>query len=481
MDGHECRELMLSFVLSADEGRRIDSHFFEKKYENIVAAVRNHQPISLQDAVVKPIQTGHTPSMQEKRFYNGHIALIKTDNLHDGYITTNFKNYLTDEGNRLIYRTFLQEGDIITTIIGANEKVIARSAMVSRELLPCNINQNIVQIRIDKNLLPPEYVYIYLNSYFGKNYLYYYSRQTEQFNLNCKEVEKVKVPRFSHQYMMLITEVSRLHSQYAQKANRALEEAEDILLHEIGMDMSKVRNGGGSIKLLSSSFARTGRLDAEFYQPKYDDYESHILSYPKGYTTPKNEFTLVNTKCKRNLDEYPYVEIGDVNVENGSLSYNMIATDSLPANAKIMTQKGDLIISTVRPNRGAVAIIPTSNLLVSGAFTVLRERGKYPAQTLQILFRTSMYKDWLLRFNVGTSYPVIKDSDVLDIPIPLLGAPIHKKIKEKSLLSEQRLDISRKLFEYAKQSLEMAIKENETVATKFLRESVFRLIGKQIN
>ena len=93
-----------------------------------------------------------------------------------------------------------------------------------------------------------------------------------------------------------------------------------------------------------------------------------------------------------------------------------------------MTRKGDLLVSTVRPYRGAVSILDEDDLLVSGAFTVLRENGTYPAQTLQVLFRTSLYKDWLLKYNVGTSYPVIKDDDVLNIPIPILyllrSAPI---------------------------------------------------------
>jgi len=91
-----------------------------------------------------------------------------------------------------------------------------------------------------------------------------------------------------------------------------------------------------------------------------------------------------------------------------------VATEELPDNAKIMTQKGDLLVSTVRPNRGAVAILGNGDLLVSGAFTVLREDGDYPKEVLQVLLRTSMYRDWLLRFNVGTSYPVIKDEDVLN-------------------------------------------------------------------
>lgn len=151
---------------------------------------------------------------------------------------------------------------------------------------------------------------------------------------------------------------------------------------------------------------------------------------------------------------------------------NTVATEELPDNAKIMTQKGDLLVSTVRPNRGAVAILGNGDLLVSGAFTVLREDGDYPKEVLQVLLRTSMYRDWLLRFNVGTSYPVIKDEDVLNMPIPILGDDIKQdvvaKVNESASLRRQ----SKQLLEYAKQAVEMAIEQGEDIALAWLKSKV---------
>ena len=172
------------------------------------------------------------------------------------------------------------------------------------------------------------------------------------------------------------------------------------------------------------------------------------------------------------VDNYNYVEIGDIDVGTGSAFANTVATEELPDNAKIMTQKGDLLVSTVRPNRGAVAILGNGDLLVSGAFTVLREDGDYPKEVLQVLLRTSMYRDWLLRFNVGTSYPVIKDEDVLNMPIPILGDDIKQdvvaKVNESASLRRQ----SKQLLEYAKQAVEMAIEQGEDIALAWLKSKV---------
>ena len=78
------------------------------------------------------------------------------------------------------------------------------------------------------------------------------------------------------------------------------------------------------------------------------------------------------------MPAYQYIEIGDVNVSDGSYSFNEVATEDLPANAKIMVKEGDILISTVRPNRGAITVIEhdRDDLIVSGAFTVLRRKSK---------------------------------------------------------------------------------------------------------
>jgi type I restriction enzyme S subunit len=112
--------------------------------------------------------------------------------------------------------------------------------------------------------------------------------------------------------------------------------------------------------------------------------------------------------------------------------YALIDTENLPDNAKIRSNKNDVLISKVRPNRGAVAIVneDIQDFVVSGAFTVLKENSAYKKETLFVLLKTDVYKEWLLKYNVGTSYPVIKDDDILNFPIPMIEDNIQQQIAE---------------------------------------------------
>jgi type I restriction enzyme S subunit len=144
----------------------------------------------------------------------------------------------------------------------------------------------------------------------------------------------------------------------------------------------------------------------------------------------------------------------------------------LPANAKQEVKRGDLLISKVRPNRGAVAIIDfdDTDLIVSGAFTVLREKvnSVFSNETLKVLLRSNIYRDWLLKFNIGTQYPVIRDEDILGLPIPKIDLDIQTKIaalvQESFLLKTE----GERLLNVAKRAVEIAIEQDENTSMTYI-------------
>ncbi len=286
------------------------------------------------------------------------------------------------------------------------------------------------------------------------------------------EFPDIVIPEFSDRLYSAVEASVRKANTLLELASGTMELSAKLIIDSLAVGSSHAERVSKALVSFKNSFQLTGRLDAEYYQLKYKNYEAAVFGASNGYTFVKNEFVPVKKSCPRTLDNYNYVEIGDIDVGTGSAFANTVATEELPDNAKIMTQKGDLLVSTVRPNRGAVAILGNGDLLVSGAFTVLREDGDYPKEVLQVLLRTSMYRDWLLRFNVGTSYPVIKDEDVLNMPIPILGDDIKQdvvaKVNESASLRRQ----SKQLLEYAKQAVEMAIEQGEDIALAWLKSKV---------
>ena len=98
----------------------------------------------------------------------------------------------------------------------------------------------------------------------------------------------------------------------------------------------------------------------------------------------------------------------------------------------------------------------------------MRQKGSYPPQTLQALLRTDLYKEWLLKYNVGTSYPVIKDDDILDIPIPLFDDEDNQRIVENVEKASTLFEESKAILCSVKCAVEQAVEDNEAGAKKIL-------------
>ena len=83
-----------------------------------------------------------------------------------------------------------------------------------------------------------------------------------------------------------------------------------------------------------------------------------------------------------------------------------------------------------------------------------------------------IYKELLLKYNVGTSYPVIKDDDVLNLVIPIIDISIQNKIEEKIKKSFLLKEESKRLLDLAKKAVEIAIEKDENEAMKFMEEKI---------
>ncbi len=388
-----------------------------------------------------------------------------TQNIRHNYIDWSNVKYVDEKSHKILKKSHCHKNQVLVTMAG---EYLGRVAVYDTEFISSS-NQAIAKITFlaDKN---PYFISTFLNTKYGQNQINRLKTITGQPNINMGLIKSLLIPPVSHIFADDIERIVRQSTEYLQKSKQICVQAEAMLLNGLGMADFKPSLEKVSVKSFSDSFGTSGRLDAEYYQKKYDDYLQYVQNYCRGYTSVQKKFQQVKTSFQRVKSEYPYIEIGDINVGDGTYSYNLTSVEDLPANAKIKVEIGDLIVSKVRPYRGAVSIIRHNlqDLVVSGAFTVLRKTSDYPIETLAVLFRTPIYKDWLLKWNVGSSYPVIKDEDVMNILIPLFDDDIHDIVKATMISSENLKQKSEQLLEQAKQAVEMSIEKDEQTALDWL-------------
>lgn len=411
--------------------------------------------------------------MKNADFYNGNIAFIKTDNVRHGYIDRNFNDYL---GNEQISRTTLQPNDIITTIIGATEKVVARSAIIQKDLLPCNINQNIVQIRVNDAIISPYYVYFYLNSFYGKNYLYYYSRQTEQINLNCNEVSYVRIPRFSNKFQSLLDDIfvkSQLSVQNAEKGYKSAEELLNIELHINGIQNSK----NYSIKSYLNSFCKTKRLDAEYYQDKYDKLFPLIKNPEKLSNIVKIAKSIEPGSDEYRQDGIPFIRVSDLS--KFGISETEIYLDKAKYKSAIKPKKDSILFSKDGSIGIAYKVEEDIDAVTSSALLHLTVKTTdILPDYLALTLNSNVVQLQAERDSGGSIIEHWRLGDIKELVIPVLDIKIQTKIAQKVQESFRLRNRANDLLKKGIQSVEIAIEKNEEYASQWLIENTNEIYHK---
>ena len=451
MKGLEVSVVSFSKLKVENGELRIDAEYFQKEYLN--------EDTSLSKIGIEKLGVYAFVTDGQHGYYEAdpksNVSMLAARNC---------KNYFADKIDALPLakwvddnnkRSSLQYGDIILSTRGS----VGCCAIVYDEVLPANINQDVARIKLNNsNAFVPEFLITYLNCKYGQNWMLRNQTGMVQQGLPLDKVRAIPLPLLSFDFQKKIESLVKSAHAKLSESKSLYAQAEDTLLSELGLKDWQPKNEAVSIKTFSD-FASSGRLDAEYYQSKYDEIENAIKAYKGGYDLIKNQFTQNVDICDYSEKAYNYIEIGDINTGDGSASYNLVETEELPDNAKRVVYFCDILISKVRPYRGAVAIInfEVKNLIASGAFTTLHEKSDYKKEVLQVLLRTQIYKEWLLKWNVGSSYPVIKDEDILNLPIPILPQETQKQIAELIQTSFALRQESKRLLEQAKRMVEMEI------------------------
>ena len=158
---------------------------------------------------------------------------------------------------------------------------------------------------------------------------------------------------------------------------------------------------------------------------------------------------------------YDYIEIGDIAVNDGSYSSNAVEAADLPANAKIIVKGGEILISQVRPTRGAIAILDDQlplKTVCSGAFYVCTANDPHYREIIWLYLRCM--KHVLEKYCGGTSYPTIESAYLARFPVPLFESEMAARISDLVVAARKAKRDSERLLTEAKVRVEQLIEDS---------------------
>jgi type I restriction enzyme, S subunit len=130
-----------------------------------------------------------------------------------------------------------------------------------------------------------------------------------------------------------------------------------------------------------------------------------------------------------------YLDISSVDNATKRLLYPQCTTvDAAPSRARQIVQTNDVLVSTVRPNLNAVALVPEEydKEIASTGFCVLRPQPKQLcAKYLFYFTQSATFVRHLTTIANGAAYPAVTENDILETLIPLPDLTEQRRIAER--------------------------------------------------
>lgn len=179
----------------------------------------------------------------------------------------------------------------------------------------------------------------------------------------------------------------------------------------------------------------------------------------------------------KQCDWLDYIDISSVdNVSKSINGYTTYSIDEAPSRAKQILKKGDILVSTVRPNLNAVAMcdVETNNTLVgSTGFCVLRPDDNTNSKCIFYFCQSKYFVNELMSVATGASYPAVSKGDVQGVLFPKYSISEQNEIARKldviSLVIKKKKKQINELDELIKsQFVELFGKVNDKIMLKEL-------------
>ena len=376
-------------------------------------------------------------------------------------------------------RTALQVDDIIISTVGT----IGNVAVVTPDILPANSDRHVGIIRIKNPKISPYFVSTFLLSKYGRFQTWREATGNVQLNLFIYKIKTLKLPNLTFAFQQTIeSTVKKAHHQSSQ-AQELYQQAERVLLEELGLVGFKPSTQGVSIKTFAQSFGTTGRLDAEYYQPKYEALEKALNTFPTTTLSQLVNYPIASgITPKAGGDDYtdssegiPFVRA--VDLVDGIVSLdkvNYVKPHIHKQTLKRTQLKCNDVLFSIAGTVGRTALYnQTVEANINQAVAILRFDESVVQHFYLITFFNSFIGKLLVeKFSRQGLQTNLNLEEVGNLYLPVLEKPIQDKISQ---LVRQGLALktqSEALLEIAKRGVELAIETTEAQAQSWMQSQL---------
>lgn len=469
MDGLEAVEVKLSECKLIIDFR-IDANTYKKDYIRTDKILKSLSAKTIESLMVSIQNFGAYSLCNYINFCESGIPFLMTQNVRHNYIDWNDVRYIDGKSHKLLRKSHCTAKQVLVTMAG---EYLGRVAVYNESFI-CSSNQAIAKITLQKGY-NPYYISTFLNTRYGQNQINRFKTITGQPNINMGLIQSLEVVVPNKEFADIIEQVVLYSDTLRKEAKAVYEAAETILLSYLGLGNYTPNPSGIAVKSLSNSFITNGRLDSEYYQPKYEEILQAISIHNQKKLGGTNGLVNIKKSIEPGSDCYGNEGVPFVRVSNFS-KYEISEPDiKIPCNIvnnihELYPKKDTVLLSKDGSIGIAYKVEEDMQCVTSGAILHLIVKNKAEVLTdyLTLVLNSKVVQMQAERDAGGSIIQHWKPSEIEDVVIPILKMDkqleIATKIQESFVLRKKSI----KILELAKAAVEVAIEQGEDKAMAML-------------
>jgi len=423
--------LQVSIIMKND----LENHFtigaeyyhpnFVKVIEKINASSHQVKPLG---QICELITDGDHGAMQYEK--NGILFLL-SESIKEGYIDLSVKRYISNDRHNKLKRSQLKQDDVVLTKTGV---YYGKSAVIPGGFPQANTSAHVGVLKVIKNIVNPYYLSTFFNSKYGYLQLRRRGIKVSRPEIKLIEFDDIKIVLLDMNFQMIIEKIVKESIELIKKSNNLYNEAEGLLLNEVGLGNWNGRGEPFFIKTYLD-VEKVKRIDAEYFQPKYENLINIIKKYTNGYDSLDNIVKI--TKCiEVGSNEYqesgiPFIRVSNLlTIEISDNNLIFISENLYEKLKRFQPKKNEILLSKdATPGIAHHLDKGPEKMILSGGILRLKIKDKrLNEETLTLILNSIIVQQQVERDSGGSVIEHWRVDQVKNTLIPLINEKINQEI-----------------------------------------------------
>jgi type I restriction enzyme M protein len=468
MDGLEAAEVKLS---NLEFSGRIDSEYYRPKFLNLEAKILSNDHCLLNENASFLIGPFGSQFIVENYDEKSPYRYVRGRDVKPFFVMNDENTNMPKSDYDRLSKYKLKENDLLISVVGT----LGNVSIVTKDILPGIFSCKSTVIR-SESVIYSKYLLGYLNCEIGKNLLIRKARGAIQTGLNLDDLKTALIYLPSLDFQKLVAQILDEAKISIDQSKLIYQQAEDLLLSELNLKDWQPSTETIAIKSFKESFLFSGRLDAEYYQPKYDEVIQKIQSYSQ-YTKSIKDIQNFNTRGLQPI----YSENGTLNVINSrhileqNLDYDNFEKTNVEnwnIQEKARVYKNDILIYTTGANIGRTNVyLSDGQAIASNHVNILRLKEENQIY-VGFVINSIIGRLQTEKLSAGSAQAELYPKDIDNFVIPFISEDKQEQIIDKYVMSLEKKLKSKQLLELAKIGVEKAIETDEATATDWINQQL---------